>query len=88
MDRAIIKLIDEYEAAHKSFDIWDNKERNVVCVNNEDHTWGFNDYASKHLEVGKLYTVNMIDVHSWHTRVSVKEIPNMWFNSVAFEELV
>ncbi|MEG1564200.1 MAG: hypothetical protein RR365_10810 [Bacteroides sp.] len=87
MDKSFVEPIKEWETNYKSFDIRDSEERIVVCVNNEDHKWGFDDYASRHLEVGKLYTVDRVDVHDWHTRVSVKEIPNMWFNSVAFEEL-
>ena len=39
------------------------------------------------LEVGKEYTLEDIDVHSWHTIVYIKEFPNVEFNSVVFKEI-
>jgi hypothetical protein len=68
------------------FDIFNSNSREVICVDNKDHSWSFNDNASKFLIVGNIYNVTDVDVHSFHTRVKVREYPNQWFNSVAFEE--
>jgi hypothetical protein len=38
--------------------------------------------AAKYLEVGKVYTVEDLDVHDWSSSVILQEIPNQEFNSV------
>lgn len=43
------------------------------------------ELAKKHLTVGKTYTVNHVDIHSWHTHVYLQEIPGVAFNSVLFD---
>lgn len=43
--------------------------------------------AKKHLAVGGKYTVDYTEVHNWHTDVYLKEVPNVAFNSVHFQEL-
>jgi len=43
--------------------------------------------AEKHLEVGKEYTIDSTSVSGWHTNVKLKEIPNITFNSVFFEDV-
>jgi hypothetical protein len=50
---------------------------------------GYNHHietAKKHLEVGKEYTVDHTYVGDWHTDVYLKEIPEVAFNSVMFDE--
>ena len=37
------------------------------------------------LEIGKEYDVERWDIHSWHTKVILKDFPNKGFNSVSFE---
>lgn len=68
--------------------IWDHSERKVVCVKNYDYGLATNmqDNASL-LTVGELYTVDSVEVHSWHTRVTLKEFPGIEFNSVLFTEI-
>lgn len=44
------------------------------------------DNTYLHLEVGKVYTVEYTDVHNWHTDVYIKEVPEVAFNSVNFED--
>ena len=39
------------------------------------------------LTVGEKYTVIDVEVHSWHTLVTLLEFPNEQFNSVLFEEV-
>jgi len=63
------------------------KQREVVCVSNEDNTYSCNDHASNYLKIGELYTVDRVEVDSCYTKVYLKEFPNKWFNSVAFEEV-
>lgn len=67
-------------------DIFNSNERQVVCVANDVQSTfpGFEDNTL--LTVGKKYTVIDVEVHSWHTLVTLREFPNKRFNSVLFEE--
>lgn len=67
-------------------DIGNNKERQVVCVDNEARSTFHLENANL-LTVGERYTVIDVEVHSWHTLVTLKEFPNEQFNSVLFEEV-
>ena len=67
-------------------DIFNNKKRKVRCVRNDNDVWGEQSDA-RMLTVGEIYTVIDIDVHSWHTLVTLLEFPNEEFNSVLFEEV-
>lgn len=40
--------------------------------------------AAKHLTLGETYTVEITDVHSWHTDVFLEEFPGIPFNHVMF----
>lgn len=66
------------------FDIFNSSERIVKCVEKHDTTPFSCDYEL--LEVGKKYTVTDVDVHSWHTMITLKEFPGKRFNSVLFAE--
>jgi hypothetical protein len=50
-------------------------------------TWGASESNAKLLKLGKTYTVERIEEHSWHTKVFLKEFPGFEFNSVWFEEV-
>lgn len=39
------------------------------------------------LEEGKEYLLYAKEVHSWHTKYFLEEIPDKWFNSILFEEM-
>ena len=41
----------------------------------------------EHLKEGKVYTVECTEVHSWHTDVYLREVPNIAFNSVDFDDV-
>lgn len=69
------------------FDIWNNSERKVLCVKNDEDGMMVSNYNHHLLEVGKEYTVESVEVHSWHTLVYLKEFSGKSFNSVAFEEI-
>jgi hypothetical protein len=42
--------------------------------------------AQKHLILNKVYTVDHIEIHKWHSNVYLKEIPDIGFNSCLFKE--
>lgn len=68
-------------------DIFNSSVRKVVCIRNNDSNFFHLNGDSSLLVVGNEYTVVDVDVHSWHTRVELKEFPFKWFNSVLFEEV-
>ena len=49
--------------------------------------WGNND-PSTCLTPGAVYTVVDMQVHSWHTKLVLKEFPGKRFNSVLFESIL
>lgn len=67
-------------------DIFNDRERKVRCICNDNDVWGEQSDA-RVLTVGETYTVIGIEVHSWHTLVTLLEFPNEEFNSVLFEEV-
>lgn len=67
--------------------IFNNKTRKIVCVENDDsNSWGFSGTGHL-LTVGAEYTLVDVEVHSWHSVVELKEFPNIQFNSILFEEI-
>ena len=65
--------------------IFNFKPREVVCVRNDRNVIG--DKEHNHLlKIGKVYNVEDIDIHSWHTDVYLVEFPGVPFSSVLFEE--
>ena len=74
----------ESEELDIRFDISNSSERIVKCVEKYDTPPYSCDYEL--LEIGKLYTVTNVDVHSWHTMITLKEFPGKEFNSVLFAE--
>jgi len=47
-------------------------------------TFGVSSDNAKLLKVHDVYTVDRIEIHSWHTKVFLKEFPGIEFNSVWF----
>ena len=68
-------------------DIFNNDVRKVVCVNNDDSDCLGIKGDGHLLIVGEEYTVIGVDVHSWHTGITLLEFPGVEFNSVLFEEI-
>lgn len=69
------------------FNIYNNNMRKVRCIKNT-LSEGARCADNLHLlEVGKEYTVEEVEVHSWHTAVYLVEFRGLPFNSVVFEEL-
>lgn len=48
--------------------------------------WGSNDDPNKSLSIGAVYTISEVDVHSWHTKISLEGFSGR-FNSVCFEKI-
>lgn len=68
-------------------DIFNNEQRKIVCINNDDaNAWGFRGTGHL-LTVGMEYTLIDLEVHDWHTRVELEEFPNVQFNSILFKEI-
>ena len=59
----------------------------VKFVGKEPTTWGVSAFNAKLLTLGEVYTIKKIEQHSWHTKVFLKEFPDVEFNSVWFEEV-
>lgn len=55
-----------------------------VGTSDEQVRWGGNDDPRGVLEEGKAYTVIDWEVHSWHTKVTLEEFPDLRFNSASF----
>ena len=49
----------------------------------EQRDWGGNDDAAFALQVGRTYTVEKVEEHSWHTKLYLKYVAGR-FNSVCF----
>jgi hypothetical protein len=65
------------------------KEGHKVIVTEIGINSGYDSHIEKahsYLKVGQTYTVDYTKVGSWHTDVFLKEIPNVAFNSVHFED--
>ena len=68
-------------------DIFNNDKRKIICINNDDsNAWGFKGHGHL-LTVGKEYTLIDVEVHGWHTRVTLEEFPGIQFNSILFDEI-
>ena len=57
-----------------------------ISLNEASMRWGSNDDPRGRLELGKVYTVDFTEVHSWHTKVYLKEFPDFKFSSAHFED--
>lgn len=42
--------------------------------------------AKARLKLNEIYTVERTEVYNWHTNVYIKEFPDMYFNSVMFDD--
>ena len=49
--------------------------------------WGGNDDSRGVLTVGKIYEVVDKEIHSWHTKYTLKGHEDKKFNSVCFERI-
>lgn len=56
-----------------------------IGSSDEQVRWGSNDDPRTTLVEGACYTVYAVEVHTWHTKLYLKERPGWKFNSVSFE---
>lgn len=60
-----------------------------ISVDERQSRWGGCAMAHEYLTIGKVYTLSRDpEVHSWHTKLYLEEVPGKAFNSVQFEEVV
>lgn len=57
----------------------------LICADNKENNWGSCDSAPQNLSVGETYIIEKFEIHSWHTKIWLKEKPGKVFNSVHFE---
>ena len=65
-----------------------SKRTKVRCISNDESQsrWGGNDSAKDFLTIGEVYTLDRApEVHTWHTKYYLEEVPGKKFNSVQFE---
>ena len=70
-----------------NLNIFNGSIRPVICVSNKDIGWWTCKENAPLLTVGKIYTLVDIEVHDWHSLVTLKEFPDKQFNSVLFKEV-
>lgn len=78
--------LDRYEIVHQLGKTEVLSEK-VKCISDYENNWGSCDPIKGNLKVGETYTVDRVEVHSWHTKVWLKELPNKVFNSVHFMQV-
>jgi len=61
-----------------------DRVRYVGCGDEETHFAGCDD-PRQMLQEGAVYVVNQVVAHTWHTKISLVDVPDSWFNSVVFE---
>lgn len=69
-----------------SMNIWSKKGHKIKVTKlsiNNGYTHD-SQKAKKYLTVGRIYTVENIDVYDFHSSVEIRELPGIWFNSVNF----
>lgn len=60
----------------------------IVTEESSRNGWDYDKKLVKnYLEIGKTYTVDFTVIHSASTEVYIKEVPEVCFNSVNFEDL-
>jgi hypothetical protein len=62
----------------------EGKRVKYIGASIEQIKWGSNDDPRQLLTEGETYTVDEVEVHSWHTKIYLKEFPDKKFNSVSF----
>lgn len=71
---------------NKTMNIFAKKGSKVRFLN--ENGWdGEPESASRYLDKGKEYTVDFVDIGGWCSSVFLKEVPNIPFNTVMFEDI-
>lgn len=64
-----------------------NREIKVKLISDYDNNYGGCDFVKGSLKLGEIYTLEKHEVHSFHTKIYLKEFPDKVFNSVHFKYL-
>ena len=59
----------------------------VKFVSNKLYRWDIDPKNADVLTPGNVYTVDRMEIHSWHTEVYLIEHPKVEFNSVWFDDM-
>lgn len=60
-------------------------EAKFIGCSKDQIAWGGCDDPKGILQVGRIYEVEDVEIHSWHTKYILKGLPGGKFNSVCFE---
>ncbi|UNY48731.1 hypothetical protein P9294_gp016 [Bacillus phage FADO] len=71
----------------ETMDIYSKEGDKVVFAYPDHGRYGDQEIAKEYLEHGKVYTVDCIAVGGSSSSVSLKEIPNVFFNTVMFKNV-
>ncbi len=58
--------------------------RKVVFLNPSAGYRPDREWAAEHLELGAVYEIIEVKSRHYDTRIRLKEVPDVWFNSVQF----
>jgi hypothetical protein len=73
---------------HDTMDIEETESGDKVIFVFPNNGWDHDKkHALEYLKEGETYTVSYIEIHSWHTDVYLREVPNVPFNSVHFANI-
>ena len=70
-----------------SIDIHSPKGTKIRFVVPDPLTWGVDANNAKRLILGEIYTVEKTEIHSWHTKLYLQEVPGIPFSTVWFDEV-
>ena len=85
MDMSRFELIEELGNAPYEPELTKGSKVKCVSVSEYQSNWGGNDSAKDYLIIGNVYTLSRDpEVHSWHTKYYLEEVPGKKFNSVQF----
>lgn len=57
-----------------------------IGASKSQNRWGSNDDPNEVLTPGEIYDVEDVEIHSWHTKLTLVGVEGQ-FNSVCFEEV-
>ena len=77
--------ISELLANTQSPAIKDGFKVKYIGASDQQVSWGANDDPRKYLTEGDVYEVSYVEIHTWHTKISLKGYETLRFNSVSFE---
>lgn len=71
---------------NRSMDVWSKPGNRVIYANPNEGKPGDRWVARCCLSVGGIYTVKGIRVYPSYSEVQLREVPDIWFNTVLFKD--